>query len=157
MRKRLCHVDDWEKRKGDQKNPPQKLEVLFEELTSLDKTEQALDESELRKLLDRKERKDAEQKAWRAGCGSSRNSDANRMTWRLGSDGDGHVNLYDEHGNLVSCITERTNDEDLAMWQCSMCKLSVVAWRTVCTGENCTVINPCVVRAHIATQSRCRI
>ena len=62
------------------------------------------------------------------------------------------MNLYDADGNLVSCITERTNDEDLAVWQCSMCKLSVEAWRTVCKGENCTGTNPCVVRTHSNTK-----
>ena len=95
---RLCHVDDWEKRRDDQRIPPQKLEVIFEDTISLDKTEQALDDSQLKDLLDRKEQKDAEQRAWREGYGSSRKIYANRMPWRLGSDGDGHVNLYDKHG-----------------------------------------------------------
>ena len=95
---RLCHVDVWEKLRGDQRNPPRKLEVIFEDSISLDKIEQAFEDSQLKEVLERKEQKDAEQWAWRAGYGSSRKFFANRMPWRLGPAGEGHVNLYNEHG-----------------------------------------------------------
>ena len=105
----LCHVHDQQKFREETDNPPKKLNVFFNG-NRLGKTEQEKEDKLIEEAKARKQKQVDAHKAWHEGYGSMRSHYcANRVPWRLDSEGKGHVNLYNERGEKVSCITSRLN------------------------------------------------